>query len=101
VHRNGRLGLFNTVVPPSSNQWTFSFCYYEGGTVNHALDAEFGVRPATHPGGANFLFADGASTFIKSSISLTTYWALGNQGKRRDHLVRHVTNDAAPQTDEI
>jgi len=31
-----------------------------------------------HPGGANFLFGDGSVKFLKSSISLATYCALGS-----------------------
>ena len=33
-----------------------------------------------HPGGANVLFADGSVHFLKSSISIKTYWALGTRG---------------------
>jgi prepilin-type processing-associated H-X9-DG protein len=33
-----------------------------------------------HPGGANVLFADGSVHFLKSSISMPTYWALGTKG---------------------
>ena len=32
-----------------------------------------------HPGGANFLFADGSVHFLKSSIAMKTYWALGTK----------------------
>lgn len=32
-----------------------------------------------HPGGANFCFADGSVRFLKSSISLATYCALGSR----------------------
>ena len=32
-----------------------------------------------HPGGANVLFADGSVRFLKSSISIRTYWALGTK----------------------
>jgi prepilin-type N-terminal cleavage/methylation domain-containing protein/prepilin-type processing-associated H-X9-DG protein len=32
-----------------------------------------------HPGGANFLFADGSVRFLKNSISLVTYCALGSR----------------------
>ena len=32
-----------------------------------------------HPGGANFLFADGSVKFLKNTISLPTYCALGSR----------------------
>jgi len=32
-----------------------------------------------HPGGVNFLMGDGSVKFIKSGISLPTYWALGTR----------------------
>ena len=32
-----------------------------------------------HPGGANFLFGDGSVKFLKSSISMVTYCALGSR----------------------
>ena len=32
-----------------------------------------------HPGGANFVFADGSVKFLKQSISLATYCALGSR----------------------
>ena len=35
-----------------------------------------------HPGGVNFLFADGSVHFLKSSISAVTYQALGTRGGR-------------------
>ena len=34
---------------------------------------------ATTPAAANFLFGDGSVHFIKSSISMRTYWALGTK----------------------
>lgn len=32
-----------------------------------------------HPGGANFVFADGSVHFLKQSIAMTTYCALGSR----------------------
>jgi prepilin-type N-terminal cleavage/methylation domain-containing protein/prepilin-type processing-associated H-X9-DG protein len=42
------------------------------------MNAAFGSR---HPGGANFLFADGSVHFIKNSINIPVYWALSTRNE--------------------
>jgi prepilin-type N-terminal cleavage/methylation domain-containing protein len=72
----GGFSLFNTIVPPTSNQYTFTECLL--GTVhNTAADGQYENANSNHPGGALFLFADGSVHFIKSSINIMTYWGLG------------------------
>jgi prepilin-type N-terminal cleavage/methylation domain-containing protein/prepilin-type processing-associated H-X9-DG protein len=70
--------LFNTIVPPSSMQWSFACCNWT--TSSGCDDGFYANANSAHPGGANFLFADGSVHFIKSSIALRTYWALGTKG---------------------
>ena len=41
-----------------------------------------------HPGGVNVLFCDGSVKFIKSTINVNAWWALGTQGRRRGDLLR-------------
>jgi len=72
----GGFSSFNTIVPPTSSQYTFTWCLL-GTTHNTAADGQYQNANSNHPGGANFLFADGGVHFIKSSISIMTYWALG------------------------
>jgi prepilin-type N-terminal cleavage/methylation domain-containing protein/prepilin-type processing-associated H-X9-DG protein len=74
----GGMTLFNTVVPPSSLQYTFTYCGL-GFSNNNATDQGYQNSNSNHPGGANFLFADGSVHFIKSSINIKTYWALGTK----------------------
>src|SRR5262249_26862588 len=73
----GGFTLFNTIVPPTSNQFTFSYC--DLATVhNTAADGHYQNANSFHPGGANFLLADGSVRFLKSTIDIKTYWALGS-----------------------
>ena len=39
-------------------------------------------------GGSNFMFGDGSVHFLKASISIPTYAALGSRGRRRGHQLR-------------
>jgi prepilin-type processing-associated H-X9-DG protein len=35
---------------------------------------------SNHPGGVNVCFGDGSVKFIKNSVGLQTWWALGTRG---------------------
>jgi prepilin-type N-terminal cleavage/methylation domain-containing protein/prepilin-type processing-associated H-X9-DG protein len=66
--------LFNTIVPPSSQQHPWNSC----------ADANIGTTTfdnsnSYHPGGANVLLGDGSVRFIKSSVSQQIWWALGTR----------------------
>jgi len=71
--------IFNTIVPPNSS-YRFGWCALRGGGTNsNASDGQYQNATSNHPGGANFLFGDGGVRFIKSSINMRTYWALGSR----------------------
>ncbi len=74
---DGGFSMINTVVPPSSTQWSFACCGFQ--QSYGCDDGTFQNVNSRHPGGANLLFADGSVHFIKSSIAIKTYWALGTR----------------------
>jgi len=71
--------LFNTVVPPNSNDYRWNHCYLGGCAGCVPNEAQFVNASSFHPGGANFVFGDASVRFIKSSVNMTTYWALGTR----------------------
>ena len=44
-----------------------------------AQHAHYVVAMSNHPGGVNTLMADGSVRFIKDSINIPTWWALGTK----------------------
>jgi prepilin-type N-terminal cleavage/methylation domain-containing protein/prepilin-type processing-associated H-X9-DG protein len=76
---DGYLGstLFNTITPPSNPQYAWGSC--EAQPLYTWGMAGFVNATSNHPGGANYGFVDGSVHFLKSSISLQTYWSLGTR----------------------
>ncbi len=74
---NGAMGysMFNTVAPPNYNLWG-------GCRMDCCVQAEhdhYVNAMSNHPGGVNVVMADGSARFIKNSISMATWWALGTK----------------------
>jgi prepilin-type N-terminal cleavage/methylation domain-containing protein/prepilin-type processing-associated H-X9-DG protein len=79
VGLNG-LTLFNTIVPPNSQQYQWGACRTAGSSTNdNANNANISNATSLHPGGVNALFVDGSVHFLKSSITMQIYWALGTR----------------------
>jgi prepilin-type processing-associated H-X9-DG protein len=75
----GSLGMtmFNTIVTPNSQQYPWGDCRCTGG--GYPNDATFANANSMHPGGVNVLMADGHVNFIKNSIGMNIWWALGTR----------------------
>ncbi len=76
------MSLFNTIVPPNSTEYVFNHCRYICGAC-FLLDADHSdiVNASSyHPGGANAVFCDGGVRFIRGSMAMRTWWAIGTRG---------------------
>jgi prepilin-type N-terminal cleavage/methylation domain-containing protein/prepilin-type processing-associated H-X9-DG protein len=71
--------IFNTVVPPNGGG-TIKWSACRMGCCVQAQHADYIVATSAHPGGVNAMMADGSVKFIKNSINITTWWALGTRG---------------------
>ena len=73
--------MFNTIVPPSSQQYTWGNCRFGCNTCGVASADHSNIVNASsnHSGGANVMMGDGHVQFIKGSISMSTWWQLGTR----------------------
>ncbi len=70
--------LFNTVVPPNGGgQYPWNNCRVS--CCDQAQSSHYLPASSWHPGGVNVLKADGSVSFIKTSIYLRTWFALGTR----------------------
>jgi prepilin-type N-terminal cleavage/methylation domain-containing protein/prepilin-type processing-associated H-X9-DG protein len=68
--------LFNTIVPPNGGgMYKWNSCRVD--CCSQAQSAHYQVASSNHSGGVNTLMTDGSVKFIKDSISIRTWWALG------------------------
>ena len=71
--------LFQTLVPPSSMTYQWADCRMDCGASCGAVYTGYHNATSNHPGGVNTAMADGSVKFIKSSINMQTWWALGTR----------------------
>ncbi len=70
--------LFNTVVPPNGGgQVKWNSCRVD--CCAQSQSAHYQVASSNHAGGINIMMADGSVRFLKNTVSIPTYWALGTR----------------------
>jgi len=70
--------IFNTIVPPNSKQNPWGSCRI--GCAGCGTDASnFVNAQSNHSGGVNALFGDGSVKFVKDSVAMNIWWALGTR----------------------
>jgi prepilin-type N-terminal cleavage/methylation domain-containing protein/prepilin-type processing-associated H-X9-DG protein len=72
------MSLFQTIVPPNSTQYLWNSCRSSCGGCSPD-DSSYSNAQSNHPGGCNFLMADGSVRFIKSTVSQLAYLAIGTK----------------------
>jgi len=73
------LTLFNTIVPPNSRLYPWSFCR-PGCNAGCMPDGSSYVNAQSyHSGGVNAAMADGSVKFVKDSVAMSIWWALGTR----------------------
>ncbi len=70
--------MFNTIVPPNSTLYQWGGCRLDCGGCGFAF-GQYSNATSNHPGGCNVMMGDGSVRFMKSSINMQTWWALGTR----------------------
>ncbi len=63
---------------PNSQQNPWGGCRLDCGGCGFAF-GQYSNATSNHPGGVNVGMADGSGRFVKNSINLQTWWALGSR----------------------
>ena len=71
--------LFNTIVTPNNPQYPWGACRQDCSSGCDAASTNYSNLQSNHSGGCNVLMGDGSVKFVKNSISIATYWAIGTK----------------------
>jgi prepilin-type N-terminal cleavage/methylation domain-containing protein/prepilin-type processing-associated H-X9-DG protein len=70
--------MFNTIIPPNGGgQYKWGAC--RNNCCPQSRHADYVGATSFHPGGVNVAMADGSVKFIKNSIAMNIWWALGTR----------------------
>jgi prepilin-type N-terminal cleavage/methylation domain-containing protein/prepilin-type processing-associated H-X9-DG protein len=72
------VSMFNTIVPPNSEKWQWAGCRLDCDGCGFEF-GQYENATSNHPGGVNAVFCDGSARFIKDSVNIATWWALGTK----------------------
>jgi prepilin-type N-terminal cleavage/methylation domain-containing protein/prepilin-type processing-associated H-X9-DG protein len=67
--------LFNTIAPPNLYNDSFAYC----SRIGSGARSDLSNADSWHPGGVNVTMGDGSVKFIKDSINMRTWMALGTR----------------------
>jgi len=72
------VAAFNTIVTPNSNDYQWAGCRLDnaGGGFDFG---QYENATSNHSGGVNALLCDGSVAFIKNSVNMNIWWALGTK----------------------
>jgi len=72
--------FFNTVMPPNGGGMTsFGACRVSCCSNGQAAHDQFVIATSNHPGGVNVTMGDGSVRFMKTTVAIPTWWALGTK----------------------
>jgi prepilin-type N-terminal cleavage/methylation domain-containing protein/prepilin-type processing-associated H-X9-DG protein len=67
--------LFNTIAPPNAYNSSFAYC----SSIGSGARSDLSNSDSWHPGGVNVTLADGSVRFVKNSINIQIWMALGTR----------------------
>jgi prepilin-type N-terminal cleavage/methylation domain-containing protein/prepilin-type processing-associated H-X9-DG protein len=71
------MGMGTTIVPPNGTVW--NGCRFSGNKTYNSDGSAYVNATSWHPGGVNVGFGDGSVKFVKNSINMLTWMALGTR----------------------
>ena len=69
------MSLFNTIAPPNLYNSSFAYC----SRIGSGARSDISNSDSWHPGGVNVTLGDGSVRFVKNSISIQIWMALGTR----------------------